>query len=46
MLCVFESFTFGGQWWCSVWSWVRIFDVWVNGRGFESCGKELRKTVF
>jgi hypothetical protein len=33
---------FGGQWWCSAWSWVRIFnfldvngDV-VHGRGFES----------
>jgi hypothetical protein len=34
--------TIGGQWWCSAWSWVRIFDFLgvnggvVHGRGFES----------
>jgi hypothetical protein len=38
----FESFTFGGQWWCSAWSWVRIFDILgindgvAHGRWFES----------
>jgi hypothetical protein len=32
---------FGSQWWCSAWSWVRIFDFLdvnggvVHGRGFE-----------
>jgi hypothetical protein len=37
-----ESVTFGGQWWCSAWSWVRIFDFLgvnggvVHGPGFES----------
>jgi hypothetical protein len=44
----FQSLTFWGQWWCSAWSWVRIFDfVGVNvcvvhGRGFQSltfCGQ-------
>jgi hypothetical protein len=39
---VFESLFFGGQCWCSAWSWVRIFDFFdvngdvVHGRGFES----------
>jgi hypothetical protein len=38
----FESLTFGGQWWCSAWSCLRIlYLVGVNGgvvhvRGLES----------
>jgi hypothetical protein len=29
----FKSLSFWGQWWCSAWSWVRIFDfLGVNGR--------------
>jgi hypothetical protein len=41
-----SNLSFGGQWWCSAWSWVRIFDILgsgqslnggvVHGRGFES----------
>jgi hypothetical protein len=37
-LCLFG----GHQWWCSAWSWVRIFDILgvnggvVHGRGLES----------
>jgi hypothetical protein len=38
-----ESLSFRShQWWCSAWSWVRIFDFLgvnggvVHGRGFES----------
>jgi hypothetical protein len=39
----FESFTFWGQWWCSAWSWVRMFvflgpSAVVHGCGLESLG--------
>jgi hypothetical protein len=38
----FESLTFGGQWWCSAWSWIRIFDfVGVNGGVVHVVGSNL-----
>jgi hypothetical protein len=30
-----------GQWWCSAWSWVRIFDLGVNGGECMAEGSNL-----
>jgi hypothetical protein len=38
----FESLTFGGQWWCSAWSWVRNFDfVGVSGGVVHVVGSNI-----